>query len=263
LRIKQNIPNAITCGNLLCGCLAIINIFEGNLVWAAYLVGIAAILDFFDGFVARLLGVSSPIGKDLDSLADMVTFGVVPGLIIFQLIKTAVKFSNFEGCVGCESPGHFIEPGQFETYLPFFALMIPVFSAIRLAKFNNDPRQSDSFIGLPTPANAILMASLTLPLEFGNHLDGSLYPTGESILILNTYFLLFMTFLFSFLLVAELPLFALKFRQFGWKGNEIRYVFLGLSLVLLVSLQVLGIPLVIILYILLSIINNRIVRRKA
>lgn len=143
--IKKNIPNAITCCNLLCGCLAIIQATNGNLLWAAYLVGMAAVFDFFDGFAARLLKVSSPIGKDLDSLADMVTFGVVPGIVMFKMIRLGLRLDK-EGF-------DLIEENPWITYIVF---MIPIFSALRLAKFNHDTRQTEAFIGLPTPANAIM-----------------------------------------------------------------------------------------------------------
>lgn len=232
MNIKKHIPNSITCGNLLCGCLAVVQAFEGNLVWAAYLVGIAAVLDFFDGFAARLLKVSSPIGKDLDSLADMVTFGLVPGIVMFVLISSSLDVVDGNS-------------NQYLKYLPYTAFLIPVFSALRLAKFNNDTRQSDSFIGVPTPANAMLICSLPLMLEFNNFE-----------FILNPFLLLALSIVMSFLLVAELPLFALKFKHFKWPGNEIRFVFLGISLGLLITFQFLGIALVIILYVVMSLINN-------
>lgn len=243
MNIKKHIPNAITCGNLLCGCLAIVKAFEGNLVWAAYLVGIAAVLDFFDGFAARMLKVSSPIGKDLDSLADMVTFGVVPGVIMFQMIRGGLYLDK-EGF-------SFFEMTRVFSYIPF---LIPVFSALRLAKFNNDTRQSDSFIGVPTPANSILIVSIPLIVNWNNTFSFDEYHKFES--VLNPYILCFISCVMSFLLVAELPLFALKFKHFKWKDNEIRFIFLGLSLVLLITLQFVGIPLIIILYILMSVINN-------
>lgn len=237
MNIKKNIPNAITCANLVCGCLAIVQSFEGNLLWASYLVGFAAVLDFLDGFIARLLNVSSLIGKDLDSLADMVTFGVVPGIVMFQLIKFALINYRPEVCSG--------EMMVYYSYFQYSAFIIPVFSAIRLAKFNNDLRQSDSFIGLPTPANAILICSIPLVLEFGSF-D----------FILNPYILSIISLIFSFLLITELPLFALKVKHFKFKGNEIRYLFLGLSLLLLITLQFVGIPLIIILYLIMSMVAN-------
>ena len=238
MNIKKHIPNAITCCNLLCGCLAIVQIFEGNLVLAAYLVGLAAIFDFFDGFAARLLKVSSAIGKDLDSLADMVTFGVVPGFIVFQLLRTGIELYNQN-----HTP--------ISQNIAFIAFIIPILSAIRLAKFNNDTRQSESFIGLPTPANAILIAAFPLILEYGNFE-----------FILNPLFLCVVSIGLSLLLIAEIPLFALKFKHFKWKDNEIRFVFLGVSLLLLVTLQFIGIPLIIILYIVMSVISNIIRKLK-
>lgn len=263
MNIKKHIPNAITSGNLLCGCLAIVKAFEGDLVWAAYLVGIAAVLDFFDGFAARMLKVSSPIGKDLDSLADMVTFGVVPSIILFHLIKMTVSIHNFEGCVGCEIPGHYNSESPFEKILPSFAFLIAIFSAIRLAVFNNDTRQSESFIGLPTPANAIFICSLPLIIAFSDGMVGSIYTSVGSKLVHQYWVLIPITVINSYLLNAPLPLFSLKFKHFKWKDNEIRFVFLGLSLIMLITLQFVGIPLIIIVYILLSVINNIVSKKKA
>lgn len=253
MNIKKNIPNAITCGNLLCGCLAIVKCFEGDLVWAAYLVGIATILDFLDGFVARLLKVTSPIGKDLDSLADMVTFGVVPGMVMFHMILIS---ENIE--LGFRS----YKPAQF-NYLHYVAFIIPILSAIRLAKFNNDTRQSDYFIGLPTPANAILICSL--PLFVNTKIEGLWgcfgYPFYQE-LIMNQWFLCLLSSILSLLLIAPIPLFALKFKNISWTDNKIRFVFLVLSVVLLAVFQFIGIPLVIILYILMSIVNNIFLKKK-
>lgn len=272
MTIKKHIPNAITCCNLLCGCLAIVQAFEGNLVYSAYLVGLAAIFDFFDGFAARMLKVSSPIGKDLDSLADMVTFGVVPGIVMYKLILKTIFFQDDLSL-----------PSDHLYYLSYSAFLIPVFSAIRLAKFNNDVRQSDSFIGLPTPANAIFICSIVVIYGIGNYNDKTLVffrhiINGTSVgcasfylepanfidniavvgykFIFHPHILATMSFGLSLLLITELPLFALKFKHFKWKDNEIRFVFLGLSLVMLITLQFVGIPLIIILYIVLSVINN-------
>ncbi len=222
--MKRHIPNALTCANLLCGCVGIVEVFHNNMLLSCALIGLAAVFDFFDGFAARLLKVSSPIGKELDSLADMVTFGLLPAVIIYQLLVRAV-------------------PGVEDLWIPNLAFIIAVCSALRLAKFNIDPRQSDSFIGVPTPANALLIASL--PFILRN------YPGWEP-LIVNTTNLLVFSALMSFLLVVELPLFALKFKSFGWAGNEVRYGFLLGSLVLLVLLGFLAVPLVVALYVLLS-----------
>lgn len=239
MNIKKHIPNAITCSNLFCGCLAVVAIFEGNLSTASYLVGLAAILDFFDGFAARMLKVTSPIGKDLDSLADMVTFGLVPGILMVKLSGIAIELFN-------EQNAHSIP--QWASYLAF---SIPIFSAIRLAKFNNDTRQSDSFIGLPTPANAMFICSLPFVLK-----------SNPDFNLLNPHVLIPLELVLSYLLVAELPLFALKFKHFKWQGNEIRFLFLVSSLILLITFQFLAIPLIIILYILLSVLTNMLLKSK-
>lgn len=249
MNIKKHIPNAITCCNLLCGCLAIVQAFEGNLVYSAYLVGLAAIFDFFDGFAARLLRVASPIGKDLDSLADMVTFGVVPGIVMYKLIGMSRLFKIASVTNTPDISAIAIENSNY--FLQYFAFLIVIFSAIRLAKFNNDNRQSDSFIGVPTPANAIFICSIPLIFE---HNDISF--------VLNPYVLIIATIIFSLLLISEIPLFALKFRNFSWRGNRIRYTFLGLSLLLLITLQYVGIPLIIILYILMSLVTNFYLKRR-
>ncbi|MGZ3863112.1 MAG: CDP-alcohol phosphatidyltransferase family protein [Bacteroidia bacterium] len=270
-RVKRNIPNAITCGNLLCGCLALVKAFEGDLVWAAYLVGIACVLDFFDGFAARMLGVSSPIGKDLDSLADMVTFGVVPGMVMYKLLLQSKFISDaLELTNPPDTSALAYGPGALSyCYLGF---LITVFSAIRLAKFNNDSRQTDSFIGVPTPANAIFICSLPLVLKqysdkFGSEknpfemlVDVSSDPVVA--LLYSSWFLILLTIILSLLLVSEIPLFSLKFKSFGWKGNEIRFTFLLLAVLLMAFLKFVGIPLVIILYILMSAVNNFVSRSK-
>jgi CDP-diacylglycerol---serine O-phosphatidyltransferase len=220
--IVRHLPNALTCGNLLCGCIGIIQVFQNQLVTASYLMLLAALLDFLDGFAARLLGVASPIGKELDSLADCVTFGALPSLIVFTLL-------------GQQAP----QP----TWLPYLALSLAIFSALRLAKFNIDTRQSESFIGVPTPANGLLVASLPLIQTY----QPAYAPLFESVPVLLGY-----SALMSYLLVAELPLFALKFKHFGWQGNQIKYIFLGLSVLLLGLWQVAAIPLIIGLYVGLS-----------
>lgn len=255
MNIKKHIPNAITCCNLLCGCLAIVKAFEGNLVMAAYLVGLAAIFDFFDGFAARMLKVSSPIGKDLDSLADMVTFGVVPGVILYHLINENVNMlvNNYFDKTNSNTQviDYHTQPFYIH-YLGFTAFIITIFSAIRLAKFNNDTRQTDSFIGVPTPAVAIFVCSLPLILN-----------TNPNFYFINPYILALTSVILSALLVSELPLFALKFKHFKWKGNEIRFSFLLISVLLLVILQFVGIPLVIILYILMSLVSNTFFKPKS
>ncbi|MFC6995983.1 CDP-alcohol phosphatidyltransferase family protein [Rufibacter roseus] len=231
--MKKNIPNFITCLNLLCGCLAIYFIFQQELVTAAYLVVIAAVLDFMDGMVARVLHVYSEIGKQLDSLADMVSFGFVPGAVMLQLFSRSLESNGFTEPVA--------------SMLPFLGFLITIFSALRLAKFNIDTRQTTSFIGVPTPACTMLIISF--PLIMAND------SFGLTEVILNPYFLIGITLLFSYLLVAELPLFALKFKTFAWKGNEIRFIFLGLAIIFFLALNFAAIPITIALYILLSLIK--------
>lgn len=245
MSIKKYIPNAITCCNLFCGCLAIVAAFNNHLVWTAYLVGIAAVLDFFDGFAARLLKVSGEMGKQLDSLADMVTFGVVPGVVMYLLLGMNM---NYNRSIPTED---FPTTSSIDMFLPYLGFLITIFSALRLAKFNIDKRQTDSFIGLPTPANSILICSLPLITKF--HLDEhGQYPN----MLLNPYLLIGLTLVMSYLLVAELPLFALKFKNFGWENNKIRYLFLIVSMVLLILFKFIAIPVIIFLYIALSFINN-------
>lgn len=252
MNIKKHIPNTITLGNLFCGCLALVKAFEGDLVGASYFVGISLILDFFDGFTARMLKVSSAIGKDLDSLADMVTFGVVPGVVMFKLI--GASFTDFQDD-GLTAAGLQISPNEIGIAC-YVAFVITVFSCIRLAKFNNDTRQSNSFIGLPTPANTMVICSFPLILHFQPEL------VLVNNLISSSWFLLSVTALMSYLLVAEIPLFALKFKSFSWVKNKLVYTFLGVSLVLILGLKFVAIPLVIILYILVSIVNNIFLKNK-
>jgi len=232
--IKRHIPNALTCGNLICGIFGIIQVFEGNLANASMLIGAALIFDWLDGFIARLLHVTSPIGKELDSLADMVTFGVLPALMMLKLIENS-----------CTSGTCTL--GLFGFYKPYIALALAVFSALRLAMFNVDTRQSHSFIGVPTPANGMVVASFPLILA---------YNPEYSPYILNFNVLVIYSIIMSYLLVAELPLFALKFKNFGWADNQIKYIFLILSVLLLILLKFVAVPLIIFLYILISVIQN-------
>ena len=229
LRIKKNIPNAITCGNLFCGCVGIAFAFQHQLLYAAFALFAGAAFDFFDGLAARLLKVSSEIGKQLDSLADVVSFGVLPGAIIFELLANVLNAQN--------------------TLWSFAAFLIPVFSAIRLAKFNIDERQDESFIGLPTPASGILAASFPLALWQGNEL---LIP-----IIINPLFLLGYIVVICALLVAELPLMSLKFKDLSIGHNFYRYLLIALSVIMIVIFKFAAFPVVILIYIGLSIIQIR------
>lgn len=225
MSIKKYIPNLITCFNLVLGCFTIIAIFESNLENIIYYVLLACGFDFFDGFVARILKITSPIGKDLDSLADMITFGIVPSLLMFVMIKnnTTIKL------------------------LPYVAILIAVCSGIRLAKFNNDERQSDAFYGLPTPANALVLCSLPL-VSHG-------LPVLKN-LLQNDFFLLSIVVLLSILLVSDMRLLTLKFKNFSWKNNELRYLLIIFSIALFLYLKMISIPFIIIFYFLVSIFIN-------
>ncbi len=223
---KQHLPNALTLGNLACGCLGIHFLYNGSPAVAGLLVFAGAAFDFADGFAARLLNTASPIGKELDSLADMVTFGVLPGLIALHYLAA--------------------KPGL--GLLAFTALLLPLFAALRLAKFNTDTRQSDKFIGLPTPAMAVYLAAVPLSEAY----SPSFFQHYGS-----TAFLLASVLALSVLMVAPLPLLALKFKGFGWAGNEAKYVLLLLCLLLFVFLQFASLPFAICLYVLISIFAGK------
>lgn len=240
-KVKRLIPNLLTAGNLIGGVLAIIFTLTGHIVWAPYCILMSAIFDFFDGFAARLLKVQNEMGKQLDSLADMVTFGVAPGLMVFVLMNSVNKRLEF----------NISEPNLWS----YFALIIPVFALFRLAKFNIDTRQTSSFIGLPTPAMTLFFAMFPLLILEASQTDVEWKLMAAQWLV-NPIFLAVSALIFSVLMVSEWPLFALKFKSFKWKGNEVRFVFLGLSLILFIGLLFWSVPLIIILYLILSIINN-------
>lgn len=197
--IKKHIPNTITCCNLISGCIATTFAFAGNPKMAMFWIIMGAVFDFFDGMVARLLKVSSPIGKELDSLADDVTFGVAPSAIVFSELFT-LQYPVLQG---------------LQTYIPYCAFLIAAFSALRLAKFNLDDRQTTSFIGLPTPANALFWGSFII----GGHTFIENFRWGVPVILI-------MICLSCYLLVAEFPMFALKFKKWSWKGNEVKYIFI-------------------------------------
>lgn len=229
--ITRHIPNALTCLNLFSGCIAGVMAFESRYELALLFIIISAVFDFFDGLAARALNAHSPIGKDLDSLADDVSFGVAPSLIVFSLFKEMPYPTYMEGTA---------------TWLPYSAFLISVFSALRLAKFNNDTRQTTSFIGLPVPANALFWASLVAgyhPILTG----GSVHPLGLLVLVC----------LSSWLLVSEIPMFSLKFKNLSWKDNKVSFIFLLLCIYFLATLKVRGFAVSIVWYILLSLFTGR------
>ena len=225
MNLKAQLPNFITLLNLLSGVLGIIWVLEGQPLYGAYFVILAAIFDFFDGFAARLLKVQSDMGKELDSLADVVSFGVLPGILLYSLTKSQTD----------------------SQFLPYLTLIVPLLSAHRLAKFNLDTRQSDRFIGLPTPANALLLT--TVP-----HLAA--YWPELAPWLSSPIALVVLAWLTSLLLVAELPLIALKFKNSSFADNSYRYALLVIGAVCLIWLQLAGIPLVILAYLLLSGMEN-------
>ena len=223
MSIKKHIPNTITCCNLISGCIATWFAFESDFTMALLFIVIGAVFDFFDGMVARLLHVSSPIGKELDSLADDITFGFAPSAIVFSYLCT------------------------FHIHLPIIlAFIMAAFSALRLAKFNLDERQALGFIGLPTPANALFWGSLVLGLQ-----EYNIYFEGMEWAVLVG------TFISSYLLIAEIPMFALKFKTWGWKGNEIKYIFILSCIPLLLLLKVSGFAAIIAWYVILSVATNK------
>ena len=247
--ITRHIPNFLTSMNILAGCVSIVLSLEDPryMIFSALCIGIASVFDFLDGMTARALKAYSAIGKELDSLADMISFGLAPAVIMYQLQKAALLgMGDFCLC----------KLRIDETIVLFSSFLIAIFSGLRLAKFNVDTRQSESFIGLATPPNAILIASIPVILYF--------YPNVELYkeIFLNSYVLFGATIILSYLLIAEFPMFSLKFKHVRFQGNKIRYTFLGLSAVFLSIFQFVGIPIVILLYVLLSAINNWMLKKE-
>jgi CDP-diacylglycerol--serine O-phosphatidyltransferase len=238
MNLKKHIPNLITLLNLLCGCIALVFAGEANFEMAFFFVCLGIFFDFFDGFFARLFHVSSPLGLQLDSLADMVTSGVVPGFVLFKMLSNSVNS----------------DPSLM--YLPYLGFIITLGSCYRLANFNIDTRQTDSFIGLPTPANALFILSLPLILK-----------NSESLIVLelliNPWVLIIISMLSAYILNAEIPLFALKIKKFNLKDNMLQLFFLLISILLLAYLQFAGVALTIAFYVLLSIITNKFKANKS
>ena len=224
--MKKHIPNTITCCNLISGCIATYWAFQGDYCLALLFIVIGAVFDFFDGMTARLLHVSSPIGKELDSLADDITFGFAPSAIVFSFLSPLTT--------------------QLSPYIPYLAFVMAAFSALRLAKFNLDERQTLGFIGLPTPANALFWGSLIVGA--GQYIAPLPY---------TPYLILIGTFVSCFLLISEIPMFALKFKSWGWKGNEVKYIFLLTCIPLLFFFRISGLSVIIAWYVVLSILTKR------
>lgn len=227
MKIKSHIPNSVTLLNLLSGIIGIVWVLNGNIISGAWFILLAALFDFIDGFAARLLKVQGELGKQLDSLADLVSFGVLPGFILFAMAKTT---------------------SQLE-WLPYCTFILPLFSALRLAKFNLDTRQSDRFIGVPTPAAALFVS--TLP-----HFAIEWPKVG--LVITSPFFLVAIAWVLAILLISEIPLIALKFKSYDFSKNVFRYILILLSIILFIWLGLAGIPLIILAYIALSIVENAI-----
>ena len=227
--MKKHIPNTITCCNLISGCIATYYAFLGDFNLALLFIVIGAVFDFFDGMSARLLHVSSPIGKELDSLADDITFGFAPSAIVFSYLSPLTSH---------------LSP------LSFIAFVMAAFSALRLAKFNLDERQALGFIGLPTPANALFWGSLIAGAGEWMKTAPFIGPNLSLVILAGV-------FISCWLLIAEIPMFALKFKHWGWKGNEIKYIFILSCIPLLLLLQVSGFAAIIAWYVVLSVITNK------
>lgn len=225
----KNIPNSITCLNLLSGCFACIFAFQGQYDWVALCIGLSALFDFLDGMAARLLHAYSPLGKELDSLADLISFGLAPGLMVMHLMAYN---STFHGMA------------EYQSWWALSALLIPVFSALRLAKFNIDTRQTTSFIGLPVPANALFWIGICQAVL---RMESPVYG----------YAIVALVIIFSLLLVSEIPMFSLKFKNLKWKENYLRYLIIVVAAICLISLGLAGLAATIGLYIVLSLLTAR------
>ena len=236
----KHLPNFLTCCNLICGCFGIVAAFNQNLILASYFMWTGGVLDFFDGFAARMVKVNSELGKQLDSLADMVTFGVLPGIMVFQLMKSALVINPD------------ILPQSY--HLEYVAFMIILFSALRLAKFNIDTRQSEDFIGLNTPANSIFFSSFPFLLQ-----DETLSIGGW---VENPLVLLVLIVIFSLLMVSEIRIIGFKFKDFSFAKNKIRYLFLLSAITLIAIFKFAAIPLIIILYITLSLVQQYLLNKS-
>ena len=281
-----NIPNLLTGCNLLFGTVSIILTFSGRIELAVLAIFAGAICDFFDGFAARLLKKQGELGKQLDSLADIITFGVAPGMIVFVLLILSGAWDillsqdlsldemwldgtmgysiqhwitvYFNDLVGNQSPFYLSHFYGWYLVLPFGALFIPFMSMFRLAKFNLDTRQAEHFIGLPTPANGIFFASFALLIWDG--FGSSDWRTSLSMTLIKDQVLMTFVIVFSVLLVSEFSLFSLKFKSLKWKGNQVRYVFIVSSIILFSLLYVWSIPLIILLYLLLAMVTNKVAK---
>jgi len=233
--MRKQIPNSITLINVFFGCCALVQVFYGNVNWVIIFLILAGLADFADGLVARALQVHSPLGKELDSLADMVSFGVVPGAMLFAILGG-------------------VSNADFPNYLPFVGFVLTMFAAFRLAKFNLDERQTDDFIGLATPSATMFTTGLYV-IYFKNAL-------GLAWLVGNPMFLIPVILLFSFLLVSEIRMFSFKFKKFQWKGNEFRFALMLVAILLLIILKEASFSFIILTYIIFALIENNLFQKS-
>ena len=253
--MTKHIPNFVTLLNLFCGSIAVLFAVNGNMIATALFVFLGIFFDFFDGLAARLLNVQGELGKQLDSLADVVTSGVVPGIVLFQLISKAFTKGSWDlkNVINVKTPmwEHF----NSTFFIAIIGLIVTLAAAYRLAKFNIDERQTSSFIGLPTPAAALVVLSLPLILAYSNN---QFFIN----LIENAWFLIGLAVLLSYLMNAEIPLFSLKFKDYTWKNNKVKFSYILITVVLCVFLQFVAIPIVIIVYVLLSLVDVKLTSKK-
>jgi CDP-diacylglycerol---serine O-phosphatidyltransferase len=243
MKIAKQIPNVLTGLNLFCGLISVTMVLHGNFIWASLFIYIAAVFDYLDGTAARVLDARSELGKQLDSLADMVSFGVAPGIIIFQLID-----------ITCTGSCNILERMHIT---PYFALLIPLCSGIRLAKFNIDLRQEENFIGLPTPANAIFFASIPLVLFLQPHLFSLIRLDFMVSFFSNTRVLAILAVFFAYLMVSDFRIFSMKVKSLVWKGNEERFLLVIIAFVLILLFSLSAIPLIILAYLVLSMVFQK------
>lgn len=235
MNIKKHIPNILTLLNLLSGCIALVFISDFRFEMAFYFVCLGIFFDFFDGFLARKFEVSGPLGVQLDSLADMVTSGVAPGFVVFKLLSFSDMFGD-------------------ESVVPYLGFIITLGACYRLANFNIDTRQSDSFIGLPTPANALFFMSLPL-------INSAFYDDNFSGVVYNKWFLVVLVWISAYIMNAEIPLFSLKIKEFSFAKYKLQIGFLAAAVVMIIALHYLAIPLIVVMYVLLSVVNNRLTKK--
>lgn len=238
MKIKAYIPNTLTSLNLFSGVVAITLIMENNPVAASIFIFIAAVFDYLDGASARLLKSYSELGKQLDSLADLVSFGVAPGVMIFRMISTQ-----------CDGSCNFLERMHIA---PYFALLIPVCAGLRLAKFNIDTRQAENFIGLPTPATGLFFASIPLVIHHQPAFFSIIHLDFLVELFSNTRILAMLAVFFSYLMVSDFQIFSMKFKSMSWKGNEARFILLIVAVVMILLFSISAIPLIILAYLLIA-----------